>query len=1228
MFKKVLIANRGEIALRVIWACKELGLKTVAVYSEADANSLHVRFADEAVCIGPPRNIESYLNIPAIISAAEITGADAIHPGYGFLSESGYLAEICEACNIKFIGPGPQAIRLMGDKSRAKKAMIKAGVPVVPGSQGVVEDEEKAVRVAREVGFPVILKASAGGGGRGMRVVREAKDVVSNFRAAQAEAQAAFGVPDVYIEKYVENPRHIEIQVMADSKGNVVHLGERECSVQRRHQKIIEEAPSTVVSEKLRRRMGRTAVEAAASVQYVSAGTVEFLLDKDGSFYFMEMNTRIQVEHGVTELVTGRDLVKEQIHVAAGEPLSFAQKDVAFQGHALECRINAEDPVTFMPVARHDPPLLPARRPGRPRRHVRARGLRDLAVLRQHDRQADDARTHARRVDRAHEALPRRDGRRGHPHQHHPAPADPRRPRLRRGPHRHRFHGALHAGPQEGGPHAVSDGAVLAPSAPEPAWTRWLPLLLLPISLLPDLAAALPLRSYFFRDFTVTFLPLRLFAARELREGRLAFWNPLLSEGSVQLPVLYPGDLLHVLWPGPTFVSWLLTLHLPLAALGGYWLLRELGSTRVAGFAAGVVLSLCGFTVSCLNLYVFLQALALAPFVAGLLRRAGSGGRRATAHASVLLALSLATLAVEFVAQAVLLGIALAWLAAGVRGIARALAAVALGVALAGVPAAVLLGLLPETARGSGLSTEIAMGNALHPIVLLQALLPNLFGLPQAPAEAWWGGRFFTKGTPYFLSIYSGPLVLALAWCGLTGCGRRRALVLGGLSLLGLWYALGPHGGLAPVLRLLPLADAFRFPSKALLLPHLALAIFAGFGCERLQRERSAFLVVAGATAVFAGVALAVATASSLAPLAMAVWVGLPMRTWTVVTEVAWRDASFAVGLAAAVSLVAALGRRASVSTSLAALLLAGLAAADLSRAVAGLNRQVAPGFFDLSPAVDGLLRDANARGRVFSYGVDRSPSFASYLGKGGVERTLGAFYAYRQVLGPYTNLIDGLPAAETKDLTAFAPRERELDDELLSPTRAGHLVPWWRNAGVGTVVSLDALSAAGLRALGSAPAGPPGLTVHAYAVEAVWPRAYIACRVSAAADAEDALLVPYEPRFDPERDVAVAGALVAHCTRGSVRRLDERAGFAAYQTEADGAGALVLRESWSRGWRATVDGAPVTVLRANGKHCAVAVPHGRHRVDLRYDPPGLRAGLVCSACALLLVVVILWRRA
>ncbi len=349
MFKKVLIANRGEIALRVICACRELGVKTVAVYSEADENSLHVRFADEVVCIGPPRSTESYLNVPAIISAAEITGADAIHPGYGFLSESAYLAEVCEACHIKFIGPAPNVIRLMGDKARARRVMKKAGVPVLPGSDGPVEHEERALKVAKDLGYPVIIKASAGGGGRGMRVVRSAAELGGALRTAQREAQAAFGVGDVYVEKYIEGPRHIEFQVLGDHHGAVVHLGERECSIQRRHQKLIEEAPSAVLTERQRKKLGGIVVDAARAVQYTNAGTFEFLMDQAGNFYFIEANTRLQVEHGITEMVTGIDIVKEQLRIASGERLSFKQGDVTFNGHAIECRINAEHPETFRP---------------------------------------------------------------------------------------------------------------------------------------------------------------------------------------------------------------------------------------------------------------------------------------------------------------------------------------------------------------------------------------------------------------------------------------------------------------------------------------------------------------------------------------------------------------------------------------------------------------------------------------------------------------------------------------------------------------------------------------------------------------------------------------------------------------------------------------------------------------------------------------------------------------
>jgi acetyl-CoA carboxylase biotin carboxylase subunit len=349
MFKKVLIANRGEIALRVIQACREMGIKTVAVYSEADENSLHVRFADEDVCIGPARAAESYLSVPAIISAAEITGADAVHPGYGFLSESAYLAEVCEACHIKFIGPDPQVIRLMGDKARARRAMKKAGVPVLPGSEGTLESEAQALKIAGEIGYPVLIKATAGGGGRGMRVVRAPSEMAHAYRTASREAEAAFGVPDVYVEKFLENPRHIEFQIIGDHVGNVVHLGERECSVQRRHQKLIEESPSPALTDRIRKKMGAVVVEAAREVQYANAGTFEFLMDPAGKFYFMEANTRLQVEHGVTELVTGIDIVKEQIRVAAGERLSFKQGDITFSGHAIECRVNAECPDTFVP---------------------------------------------------------------------------------------------------------------------------------------------------------------------------------------------------------------------------------------------------------------------------------------------------------------------------------------------------------------------------------------------------------------------------------------------------------------------------------------------------------------------------------------------------------------------------------------------------------------------------------------------------------------------------------------------------------------------------------------------------------------------------------------------------------------------------------------------------------------------------------------------------------------
>jgi acetyl-CoA carboxylase biotin carboxylase subunit len=350
MFDKILIANRGEIAVRIIRACREMGIKTVAVYSEADRESLHTLLADEAICIGPAPSTQSYLNMERILTATVAMKADAIHPGFGFLSENARFAELCEKCNITFIGPSAAVIGKMGNKSEARKTMIEAGVPVIPGGKEAVRQVQEAKAMAERIGFPVMIKASSGGGGKGMRISRSLEDFEANFKNAQMESVKGFSDDTMYIEKYIEKPRHIEFQIMADKFGNVVHLGERDCSIQRRHQKVLEESPSAAISEELRNRMGEIAVRAAKAVHYENAGTIEFLLDKHKNFYFMEMNTRIQVEHPVTEMVTGLDLIKEQIRIAAGEPLSVRQEDVAITGHAIECRVNAENPSkNFMP---------------------------------------------------------------------------------------------------------------------------------------------------------------------------------------------------------------------------------------------------------------------------------------------------------------------------------------------------------------------------------------------------------------------------------------------------------------------------------------------------------------------------------------------------------------------------------------------------------------------------------------------------------------------------------------------------------------------------------------------------------------------------------------------------------------------------------------------------------------------------------------------------------------
>jgi hypothetical protein len=760
--------------------------------------------------------------------------------------------------------------------------------------------------------------------------------------------------------------------------------------------------------------------------------------------------------------------------------------------------------------------------------------------------------------------------------------------------------------------------------------SRWLPLLLVPAVLLPDLGAALPLRSYFFRDFTVTFFPLRLFAARELSEGRLATWNPFVFEGSFQLPALYPPELLHALWPGPVFISWLLTLHLPLAALAAYWLARELGASRPGSFVSGAVYALAGFALSCLNLYVFLQALALAPCVAGLLRRAALRGGRSMIAAAAFVALALSTLAVEFVVQSILLGVALGLVGAPSRaGLARLAVAAGLGLGLAGLPIALTLGLLPETARGAGFTPEVALGNAVHPAVFLQSLLPGLFGQPSAPAQAWWGGRFFTKGLPYFLSLYLGPVVLALAAVGTVALPRRVRPVLLVLAALGVWYAVGERGGLAPFVSRLPLGASFRFPSKALLLPHLAVAMAAGFAVERLRFGR-AWGWLAAATGFAAAVAVGLAVLLSVAPPDLVAWTGVLPSYWPTVAQVTRHEAGVVLLLALAVGGSALAADRGLLRRGWAVAVVAMLVVVDLARAGVGLNPQVHASFFDPLPEVAALRLDELDGGRVFSYGLDHSPAFREVLARGGRDLTLTGHYLHRQILGPYANVIDRVEAAEASDLTGFAPRERELSPEAYQPRRAGELVPWFRNAGVARVLSLDPLSHAELVPMTAVPAGPSGVAIQVYGLN-TWPRASLACRATPVARPEEALALPYRKGFDPWREVALVregsegpdDALPATCTKGRARLAWRTAGEERYEVEANASAYLVVRASHARGWRGFVDGVPQPVLRANGKHRAVAVNAGRHEVVLRYEPPGLLAGAAVSLLALLAVAVL-----
>ncbi|HEY7925716.1 MAG: YfhO family protein [Burkholderiales bacterium] len=777
----------------------------------------------------------------------------------------------------------------------------------------------------------------------------------------------------------------------------------------------------------------------------------------------------------------------------------------------------------------------------------------------------------------------------------------------------------------------MSEGAARATSS---RFARLLPLLLVPVALLSDPGAALPLRSYYFRDFGTAFYPLRLFQARELAAGRLPTWNPYVFEGTFFAPgpALYPLDLLHVLLPSPAFVSWLLTLHLPLAALATYWLARELRGSRAAAFVAGTVFALSGFALSCLNLYIFLQALALAPFVAGLLRRAALSGGRSIVWAAGAVALGLSTYTVEFVGQAVLLGIALGLAERAPRvALPRLAGALALGAGLAGLPIALVAGILGETARGAGFGRDVALANAVAPVVLLQTLLPHLFGFFEAPAEAFWGGRFFSKGLPYFLTLYLGPLTLGLAALGASKIERRARLALLALAGLALLYALGDAGGLAPLVHRLGLSGAFRFPSKALLLPQLAVALAAGFGFGRVAEERGALGRLALLCGLAAGVALAVFALVAARPAGLVAWSGVLPVFWPQLTVVVGRDVAIVVLLAIAVGGVLWLAKRSVLSTGQAAALVAALLVADLARAGVGLNPQIDTRFYTPLPELAALRLAELDGGRVFSYGLDHSPAFRELLRSGRPGLTLTSFFIHRQLLGPYANVLDGIEAAEANEITSFVPRERELQAEHYDPGRAGELVPWLRNAGVARVLSLDPLQERGLVLLGRVDAGAPGVAIHVYGFDA-WPRGSLACRATRVASREEALAFPYREGFDPWREVALESppgrgpddAAAVRCAKGQARRTAFSAAEERYRVETSAPAYLVVRASHARGWQAWVDGVSTPVLRANGKHRAIAVAAGTHEVVLRYAPPGLRFGQLASGLALVACALVL----
>lgn len=751
----------------------------------------------------------------------------------------------------------------------------------------------------------------------------------------------------------------------------------------------------------------------------------------------------------------------------------------------------------------------------------------------------------------------------------------------------------------------------------------WLPALLALVSLLPNPGAALPILTYYFRDFSLTYFPILDFVGDEIRAGRWPFWNPYLYEGSPLLPAYYPLELLHVLWPGPAMVSWLLTLHFPLAALGMYALARELGACRYGAFAAGAAYAMCGLCLSALNVQMFLQSMAWAPLLVLALRRAAAGSGRATAAAAACLALSVSTLAVEFVGQALGLGLALALARRSDRkALGRLVAAIAVGVAAAGLPIAIMLGIVSESVRSQTMGSFEILQKAVHPVMLLQLLVPDLPGSVAEPLRFWWGARLFPHGSPYFMSLYVGPVALCVAAAGLGALPRRERLVLAGAALLAAWYALGAWGGLAPLLA--PAVRVFRFPAKAMFTPFFVLALCAGLGLTRL-RGGHAWNRLGTPALLLALLAAGLWYAVGLHSSDLAAWLDVSPQSEAAMRAFVGPEALTAAAAAAALMglMLAVAARR--VRPDHAALVVLVLLVVDVWRGGTGLNRQVAARYFEPLPEL--ARHEAGLDGgRFFSFGTDWGPTGAAFSQsrRPGVEM-LG-FFIGRQVLNPFLNVLDRVEVAEGTDRHSLMPNPSLLKPWQSRPSELERILPVLRNAAVTRLASLDPLEHPAVRLRERFPAGPEGVFVHIYDLLESSPRSYVACAVVAASGREAARDAALAPGFDADGAVALEVPGSAACREGRVVRRVVSSDEVAYDVELVGTGYLVARDGWSRGWTATLDAAPAPVLRANGRHQAVALPPGRHAVVLRYVPPGLAPGAAVSLVGLAGLLALAWR--